>query len=163
MRKREREREGKRVHVSHNTSLSLSLSPSLVLPPLWNLLPPHSLHWHSPVDHQTHTVTIVCMRMACQMTIKHNIQVLTQTTLTSMLAKVGRSWSKKGSKAEPCVLNNECIRSAIFLIILSSSSSCKRRNREREREGGKEDNAENVTQVTNRVTLNFITYAGIAT
>ena len=45
------------------------------------------------------------------------------SSLTSMPEKVGRSWSKKGSKIEPCVPKRECITSATFLRYCSSVSS----------------------------------------
>ena len=44
--------------------------------------------------------------------------------LTSIPAKVGKSWSKRGRSVEPWVLKRECITSATFLRYCSSVSSC---------------------------------------
>lgn len=48
-----------------------------------------------------------------------------QFWLTSIPAKVGKSWSKRGSSVEPWVPNRECITSATFLRYCSSVSSCR--------------------------------------
>ena len=58
--------------------------------------------------------------------------------LTSMPAKVGRSWSKKGSNVEPCVAKRECITSATLRRYCSSVSSFEKGGREREREKERE-------------------------